>query len=101
MNVIKFEFLNYAAFGAVNGPYVLHTPSLLLTVRMLSRYGACISLLHEGTMHPGGVHGISSDGDNRAKSQDPKKYLALPEKPKKNPGPKFKPQKIPCRFCGP
>ena len=38
---------------AVNGPYVLHEPSLLLTVRMLSTYGACISLLHEGTMRYG------------------------------------------------
>ena len=64
MNVIKFEFLNYAAFGAVNGAYVLHTPALLLTVRMLSTYGACISLLHEGTMRSGGVLGISSDGDD-------------------------------------
>ena len=53
MNVIKFEFLNYAAFGAVNGPYVLHTPSLLLTVRMLSTYAACISLLDHGTMRYG------------------------------------------------
>ena len=52
-SVIKFEFLNYAPFGAVNGPYVLHTPSLLLRVRMLSTYGACISLLHEGTMRYG------------------------------------------------
>ena len=32
------------------GPYVLHKPSLLLTVRMLSTYRACISLLLEGTM---------------------------------------------------
>ena len=37
----------------VNGPYVLHKTSLLLTVRMLSTYGACISLLHEGTMRYG------------------------------------------------
>ncbi|MCG8408822.1 MAG: hypothetical protein MI923_26750, partial [Phycisphaerales bacterium] len=34
-------------------PYVLHKPSLLLTVRMLSTYGACISLLHQGTMRYG------------------------------------------------
>ena len=38
---------------------------------------------------------------NGAKSQDPKEPLGLPEKPKKIPGPKFNPQKIPCRFCGP
>ena len=25
----------------------------------------------------------------------------LPAKPKKFPGPKINPQKIPCRFCGP
>ena len=37
----------------VNGPYVLLKPSLLLTVRMLSTYGACISLLHQGTMRYG------------------------------------------------
>ena len=41
---------------------------------------------------PGGVLGISSDGDdkkNGAKSQDPKKSLGLPAKPKKIPGPKI------------
>ena len=43
----------YGPLTAVNGPYVLHKPSLLLTVRMLSTYGACISLLHEGTMRYG------------------------------------------------
>ena len=43
----------YEPLRAVNGPYVLHTPSLLLTVRMLSTYGACISLLHEYTMRYG------------------------------------------------
>ena len=43
----------YGPLRAVNGPYVLHKPSLLLTVRMLSTYGACISLLHEGTMRYG------------------------------------------------
>ena len=37
----------YGPLRVVNGPYVLHKPSLLLTVRMLSTYGACISLLHE------------------------------------------------------
>ena len=37
----------YGPLRAVNGPYVLHKPSLLLTVRMLSTYGAYISLLHE------------------------------------------------------
>ena len=31
-----------------------------------------------------------------AKSQDPKKSLGLPTKPKKIPGPKINPQKIPC-----
>ena len=35
---------------------------------------------------------------NGAKSQDPKKSLGLPAKPKKIPGPKINPQKIPCRF---
>ena len=43
----------YGPLRAVNGQYVLHHPSLLLTVRMLSTYGACISLLHEGTMRYG------------------------------------------------
>ena len=43
----------YGPLRAVNGPYVLHKPSLGLTVRMLSTYGACISLLHEGTMRYG------------------------------------------------
>ena len=37
---------------------------------------------------------------NGAKSQDPKKSLGLPAKPKKISGPKINPQKIPCRFCG-
>ena len=43
----------YGPLRAVDGPYDLHKPSLLLTVRMLSTYGACISLLHEGTMRYG------------------------------------------------
>ena len=43
----------YGPLTAVDGPYVLHKPSLLLTIRMLSTYGACISLLHEGTMRYG------------------------------------------------
>ena len=43
----------YGPLRAVNGPYVLHKPSLLLTVRMLSTYGAWISLLHECTMRYG------------------------------------------------
>ena len=43
----------YGPLRAVKGPCVLHKPSLLLTVRMLSTYGACISLLHEGTMRYG------------------------------------------------
>ena len=43
----------YGPLRAVNGPYVLHKPSLLLTVRMLSTYGVCISLLHQGTMRYG------------------------------------------------
>ena len=38
---------------------------------------------------------------NGAKSQDPKNSLGLPAKPKKIPGPKIDPQKIPCQFCGP
>ena len=38
---------------------------------------------------------------NGAKSQDPKKTLGLPAKPKKIPGPKTNPHKIRCRFCGP
>ena len=33
---------------------------------------------------------------NGAKSQDPKKSLGLPAKPKKIPGPKINPPKIPC-----
>ena len=44
---------SYRPLRAVNGPYVLHEPSLLLTVRMLSTYRACILLLHEGTMRYG------------------------------------------------
>ena len=43
----------YGPLRAVNGPYVLHKASLLLTVRMLSTNGAWISLLHEGTMRYG------------------------------------------------
>ena len=43
----------YGPLRAVNGPCVLHKASLLLTVRMLSIYGACISLLHKGTMRYG------------------------------------------------
>ena len=55
----------YGPLRTVNGPYVLHKPSLLLTVRMLSTYGACISLLHEGTMPYGSFdpydpHGTSA-----------------------------------------
>ena len=31
----------------------------------------------------------------------PKKFLVLPAKPKKIPGPKINPRKIPCRFRSP
>ena len=44
---------SYGPLREVNGSYVLHKPSLLLTVRMLSKYGACISLLHQGTIRYG------------------------------------------------
>ena len=37
----------------------------------------------------------------RGKSQNPKKSLGLPTKPKKLPGPNINPQKIPCRISEP
>ena len=36
-----------------------------------------------------------------SKSRNPKKYLGLQTKHKKFPGPKFNPQKIPCRISDP
>ena len=53
--------------------------------------------------NPGGVLGISSDGDDRMEPKvktQKNPYLGLPAKPQKIPGPKINPQKISCRFCG-
>jgi len=52
---------------------------------------------------PGGVLQVSSGGDDRmgAKIKTLKKSVGLPTKPKKLPGPKINPQKIPYQVSKP
>ena len=52
---------------------------------------------------PGGVLGISSDGDDRMepKVKTQKNPLGFQQNPKKSLDQKLTPKKIPCRFCGP
>ena len=74
--------------------------------RYAFKFGRDGKIQHYGASKPPGGGGGTMDfkrrgWSNGAKSQDPKKSLGLPAKPKKIPGPKINPQKIPCRFCGP
>ena len=52
---------------------------------------------------PGGVLGISSDGDDRMepKVKTQKNPQGFQRNPKKSLDQKLTPPKIPCRFCGP
>ena len=58
---------------------------------------------HSNSKTPGGVLGISSDGDDRMepKVKTQKNPLGFQQNSKKSLDQKLTPQNIPCRFCGP